>query len=80
MATSTASKMKPRKLGIAPTLVVMVLVFGLAMLIGVILLMMYVRTGIEHSPEQSKLVVPGQAMSFVVSPLRAVQEHVRRDA
>ncbi len=68
MTASSASKMKPRKLGIAPTLVVMVLVFGLALLIGVILLMMYVRTGIEHSPEQTKLVVPGKTMSFVASP------------
>jgi len=47
--------MKTRKLGIAPTLVVTVLVLGFALLIGVILLMMYMRTGIEHSPEQSSI-------------------------
>ncbi|HEX3104425.1 MAG TPA: hypothetical protein VHQ22_08255 [Terriglobales bacterium] len=50
--------MKTRKLGIAPTLVVTVLVLGFALLIGVILLMMYVRTGIEHSPEQASVVLP----------------------
>jgi hypothetical protein len=47
--------MKTRKLGIAPTLVVTVLVLGFALLIGVILLMMYIRTGIEHSPEQASI-------------------------
>jgi hypothetical protein len=47
--------MKTRKLGIAPTLVVTVLVLGFALLIGVILLMMYIRPGIEHSPEQASI-------------------------
>ena len=47
--------MKTRKLGIAPTLVVTVLVLGFALLIGVILLMMYIRTGIEHSPQQARI-------------------------
>ena len=59
MATTT------KKLGLAPTLVVLILVLGLAIFVGVILLMMLVRTGIEHSPEQSKaeqqLLVPEQA-------------------
>jgi len=49
--------MKTRKLGIAPTLVVTVLVLGFALLIGVILLMMYIRTGIEHSPEQASMAL-----------------------
>jgi hypothetical protein len=49
MATQT------KKLGLMPTLVVLILVLGLALFVGVILLMMLVRTGIEHSPEQSKL-------------------------
>ncbi len=74
------SKMKPRKLGIAPTLVVIVLVFGLAMLIGAILLMMYVRTGIEHSPEQTNLSAPGKTIPFIGHQLDPPQEHVRRDA
>ena len=52
--------MKTRKLGIAPTLVVTVLVLGFALLIGVILLMMYIRTGIEHSPEQASMASRGQ--------------------
>ncbi len=49
--------MKTRKLGIAPTLVVTVLVPGFALLIGVILLMLYIRTGIEHSPEQASMAL-----------------------
>ncbi|HEX6804464.1 MAG TPA: hypothetical protein VF133_12350 [Terriglobales bacterium] len=47
--------MQTKKLGLTPTLVVLLAVFGLAMLVGVILLMMFVRTGIAHSPEQSSL-------------------------
>ena len=47
--------MKTRKLGLMPTLLVLLAVFGLAILVGVILLMMFVRTGIAHSPEQSSL-------------------------
>lgn len=50
--------MKTRNLGIAPTLIVTVLVLGLAVLIGVIFLMMYIRTGIEHSPEQTSIEIP----------------------
>ena len=50
--------MKTRNLGIAPTLIVTVLVLGLAVLVGVIFLMMYIRTGIEHSPEQTKIEIP----------------------
>lgn len=48
-------KMKLRKLGLMPTLLVLLAVFGLAILVGVILLMMFVRTPIAHSPEQSSL-------------------------
>ena len=48
-------KMKTRQLGLMPTLLVLVAVFGLAILVGVILVMMFVRTGIAHSPEQSRL-------------------------
>lgn len=48
-------KMKTRHLGVMPTLLVLLAVFGLAILVGVILLMMFVRTGIAHSPEQSRL-------------------------
>ncbi len=44
---------KTRKLGIAPTLVVLILVLGLAMFVGVILLMMLVQPGIAHSPDQA---------------------------
>lgn len=69
------SKMKVRKLGIAPTLVVMVLVFGLALLIGVILLMMYVRTGIEHSPEQTSIAQPPMTAALASHQLRIFQEH-----
>lgn len=36
-----------------PTLLVLLAVFGLAILVGVILVMMFMRTGIAHSPEQS---------------------------
>jgi hypothetical protein len=50
--------MKTRKLGIAPTLVVTVLVLGFALLIGVILLMMYIGTEIEHSPKHATLGLP----------------------
>lgn len=38
-----------------PTLLVLLAVFGLAILVGVILLMMFVHTGIAHSPEHSSL-------------------------
>ena len=48
-------KMKTRKLGLMPTLLVLLAVFGLAILVGVILLMMLARTPIAHSPEQSSL-------------------------
>jgi len=56
--------MKTRKLGIAPTLVVTVLVLGFALLIGVILLMMYIRTGIEHSPEQASVALSSLAATI----------------
>lgn len=36
-----------------PTLLVLLAVFGLAILVGVILLMMLLQPGIAHSPEQS---------------------------
>jgi len=57
-------KMKTRKLGLMPTLLVLLAVFGLAILVGVILLMMFVRTGIAHSPEQSSLG-SGRARPFI---------------
>jgi hypothetical protein len=60
--------MKLKKLGIAPSLVVLVLVFGLAMLIGVILLMMYVRIGIEHSPEQTSIEIPARTLRLAPRP------------
>jgi len=62
--------MKLKKLGIAPSLVVLVLVFGLAMLIGVILLMMYVRIGIEHSPEQTSIEIPSRTLCLAPRPAR----------
>ena len=46
---------KPKKLGLLPTLVVLILALGLAVFVGVILLMMLVRTGMPHSPEQSRV-------------------------
>jgi len=59
---------KTRKIGIAPTLVVLVLVFGLAMVVGTILLLMLTGSGIEHRPEQSlgraEITAPGPALSI----------------
>ena len=46
---------KTKKLGLMPTLVVLLMAFGMAVLVGVILLMMLVTTGIEHSPDQSSM-------------------------
>lgn len=46
---------KTRKLGLMPTLIVLLMVLGLAIFVGVILLMMLLQPGIEHSPEQSQL-------------------------
>lgn len=60
--------MKTKHLGIAPTLVVTVLVLGLALLVGVILLMMYIRTGIEHSPEQTSIEIPHVLPSVASQP------------
>lgn len=70
--------MRTRKLGLMPTLLVLMAVFGLAILVGVILLMMFVRTGIAHSPEQSRLensrpsirvMLPPHAPGSVSAPL-----------
>lgn len=47
--------MKTTKLGLTPTLIVVLGVFGLAILVGVIFLMMLATTGIEHSPDQGKV-------------------------
>lgn len=47
--------MKTTKLGLTPTLIVVLGVFGLAILVGVIFLMMLATTGIEHSPDQGVL-------------------------
>lgn len=47
--------MKTTKLGLTPTLIVVLGVFGLAILVGVIFLMMLATTGIEHSPDQGTL-------------------------
>jgi hypothetical protein len=57
MATQT------KKLGLMPTLVVLILVLGFALFVGLILLMMLVRTGIEHSPEQSKIEQPSTLLN-----------------
>ena len=54
---------KIKKLGLLPTLVVLLMAFGLAVLVGVILLMMLVTTGIEHSPDQSHLRQSATAVS-----------------
>lgn len=58
-----------------PTLVVILAVLGLAILVGVILLMMIVRTGIQHSPEQGRLgvevdVTSKTTDSSLVTPLQ----------
>lgn len=54
---------KTKKLGLMPTLVVLLMAFGLAVLVGVILLMMLVTTGIEHSPDQSGMGQGATAIS-----------------
>jgi hypothetical protein len=63
---------KTRKLGIMPTLVVLLMAFGLAFLVGVILVMMLVRTGIEHSPEQSKLGAGWTISSSIARPTGSI--------
>lgn len=62
--------MKTKRLGLMPTLIVLLAVLGLAFLVGVILLMMMVRTGIKHSPEQSRLE-PGRPTALVSFVARA---------
>jgi hypothetical protein len=70
---------KTTKLGIAPTLVVLILVLGLAVFVGVILLMMLVRTGIAHSPEQSKveqdLLFPSGKQALLIQPSEVLEIH-----
>jgi hypothetical protein len=60
---------KQEKLGLMPTLVVLVMVLGLAFLIGVILLMMLARTGIRHSPAQTRVehALPGFSTTKMIS-------------
>jgi hypothetical protein len=66
--------METKKLSLMPTLVVILAVLGLAVLVGVILLMMLVRTGIEHSPEQSRLEPRSTSVSVRVAQLRPSRE------
>ena len=61
-------KMKTRKLGLMPTLLVLLAVFGLAILVGVILVMMFVRSGMAPSPEQSRLGNASPAIRAMLRP------------
>lgn len=66
--------MQTKKLGLTPTLIVLLAVLGLAFLVGVIFLMMLVRTGIEHSPEQSSLELNSAAPAIWAGPAHEIPE------
>jgi hypothetical protein len=59
--------MQTQKLGLMPTLIALLAVFALAILVGVIVLMMMLRTGIKHSPEQSRLEERHASVRLVAS-------------
>jgi flagellar biogenesis protein FliO len=56
---------KPRKAGMGAAVAVLAVVVGLVLIIGVILLMMWLQPGIEHSPAQALQLVPRTLQSIV---------------
>jgi len=59
---------KPKKAGMGAAVAVLVLVVGLVFIVGVILLMMLLQPGIEHSPSQASNLEQIPVESLVVAP------------